>query len=188
MGIDDFSYGNNNYFSIGFLNKYAFSNNQKWRFNYGLIYQSHGAELNGSRIFTPNTDDTEIAPIGFDVSKAKFRQDQLVVPLQLEFGGATKKEYDDGRVRYNQWDHWKAGIGGFVGFNLSSRLKLKYEENGRDIKNTNVDAFENEVLLYGVDAYIGHDSFTVFGRMNLNNVFKSGSVDAQYVSFGIRFQ
>ncbi|WP_124980298.1 hypothetical protein [Nonlabens xiamenensis] len=188
LGIDDFSYGNNNYVSFGIQYQTALSTNQKLRFNYGLMYQSHGAELNGGRIFSPNTDDTQITSIGFAVDKAKFRQDQLIVPLQLEFGGTDKKEYDDGRVRYQQGDHWKAGIGGFVGVNMSSRLKLKYEENGREIKNTIVDAFENEVLVYGLDAYIGKGSTTLFGRMNLNNVFQSGSVDAQYVSFGIRFQ
>jgi len=188
LGINDFSYGNNNYFSLGYQWQTVLSENQKWRINYGIAYQSHGTELNGNRIFSPNTDDTDVVDIGFNVDKAKFRQDQLIFPVQLELGGATKKEYEDGRVRYSQWGEWKAGIGGFAGFNLSSRLKLKYDENGRDIKNTIVNAFETNPFVYGIDAYVGKGSTTLFGRMNLNDVFKSGSVDAQYVSFGIRFQ
>lgn len=188
LGINDFSYPNNNFFSFGILWQTAITKNQKLRFNYGIAYQSHGTELNGDRAFSINTDNTQIENLGFEPRKAKFRQDQLVFPLQLEFGNTTRKEYEDGRIRYEQWDKWKFGIGGFVGFNMSSRLKLKYEENGRDIKQTTVNAFENETFLYGLDAYVGHNEVTFFGRMNLNKVFKNQSVDAQYVTFGIRLQ
>lgn len=188
LGINDFSYENNNYFSLGYQRQTAVSENHKWRVNYGVAYQSQKTELNGNRIFSPHTDNTQVVGIGFDVKDAKFRQDQLVFPFQLEYGGNSKKEYEDGRIRYNQWNNWKVGIGGFVGFNMSSRLKLRYEENGRDIKQATVNAFDTNPFVYGVDAYVGRDNFTFFGRMNLNNVFKSDSVDAQYVSFGIRLQ
>jgi hypothetical protein len=188
LSIDDFSYPNNNYFSFGILWQTAITRDHQYRFNYGVAYQSHGTELNGDRAFSPNTDNTQIIDLGFEPQKAKFRQDQIIFPLQLEFGKTTKKEYENGRVRYEQWDKWKYGIGGFAGFNVSSRLKMKYEENRRDIKQTTVNAFENETLIYGLDAYVGHNETTFFGRMNLNNVFKSGSEQAQYVTFGIRFQ
>jgi hypothetical protein len=188
LGINDFSYENNNYFSLGYQWQTAISKNHKWRMNYGIAYQSQKTELNGNRIFSPNTDNTQVVGIGFDVKDAKFRQDQLIFPLQLEYGGNSKKEYEDGRIRYNQWNTWKVGIGGFVGFNMSSRLKLRYEENGRDIKQATVNAFDTNPFVYGIDAYVGRDNFTFFGRMNLNKVFKSDSVDAQYVSFGIRLQ
>jgi hypothetical protein len=57
-----------------------------------------------------------------------------------------------------------------------------------DIKQTTVSAFDNNVLVYGLDAYVGFDNWTLFGRMALNDIFQSGSVDGQYVAFGIRFQ
>jgi len=187
LSINDFSYPNNEYFSLGYQFQTAISDDQKWRFNYGIAYQSQGLELNGNRVFQNVNGSTQITEIGFEVSKAKFRQDQLIIPLQLEFGQNSKKEYEDGRVRFTQYG-FKYGIGGFVGVNLSSRLKLKYERDGRNVKDIIVNNFDNEVFLYGLDAYVGRGSFTVFGRMNLNNVFKSNSVDAQYVSFGIRIQ
>ncbi|MEO9503005.1 MULTISPECIES: hypothetical protein [Nonlabens] len=187
LGINDFSYPNNNYFSLGYQWKTTLDKNNHVRLMYGVEYQTQGTELNGNRFITQG-DQAQVAAIGFDTKKAKFRQDQLVFPLHLEFGGSDRKEYEDGRVRFQEYDKWKFGIGGFAGFNMSSRLKLKYDLDGREIKETRINNFDNEVLLYGIDAYVGKDSFTFFGRMNFNNVFKSDSVDAQYVTFGIRIQ
>ncbi|WP_438962576.1 hypothetical protein [Nonlabens sp.] len=194
LGINDFSYPNNNYFSIGYQWKTTLDKDKNnFRLTYGFEYQTHGTELNGNRFITQGdqsliTTLSALLPDGASVSKAKFRQDQLVFPVHLEFGGSKRKDYEDGRVRFREDGYWRVGIGGFAGFNTSSRLKLKYELDGRDIKEARINNFDNEVFLYGLDAYVGRGSFTVFGRMNLNNVFKSNSVDAQYVSFGIRIQ
>lgn len=187
LDINDFSYPNNNYFSLGYQWKTRLDKNNNFRLLYGVEYQTHGTELNGNRFFSQG-DEAQITDIGFSADKAKFRQDQLVFPLHLEFGGSDRKEYEDGRIRFQEYDKWKIGIGGFAGFNMSSRLKLKYDLDGREIKESRINNFDNEVLVYGLDAYVGKGDFTFFGRMNLNNVFKNNSVDAQYVAFGIRIQ
>lgn len=188
LDINDFSYANNNYFAVGHQWKTILDKNKSnFRLLYGIEYQSHGTELNGNRFFTQG-NETQIADIGFNADKAKFRQDQLVFPLSIEIGGSKKKDYEDGRVRFEDSDKWKAGIGGFVGFNMSSRLKLKYDLDGSDIKETRVNNFDTEKFVYGLDAYIGHGEVHLFGRMNLNNVFTNNSVDAQYITFGIRLQ
>jgi hypothetical protein len=189
LGIDDFSYGNNNYFSLGFNWKTALNKSQTIRFKYGFEYQTQGTELNGNRSFTiSDPNNTQIERLNFNADKAKFRQDQLVFPVHFEIGGTERKEYEDGRVRYNEYDQFKFGIGGYAGINLRSQLKYKYELENEDIKQITVNAFDNNIFVYGVDAYVGFDSWTLFGRMALNDIFKSGSVDAQYVAFGIRLQ
>ncbi len=188
LDINDFSYPNNNYFSVGYHWKTTLDKDtNNFKLLYGIEYQSHGTQLNGNRFFTQG-DVTQIAPIGFNVDKAKFRQDQLVFPLSLEIGGSKRKDYEDGRVRFDNADRWKVGIGGFAGFNMSSRLKLKYETDGREIREKRINDFDNEKFVYGLDTYIGRGEFTFFGRMNLNKVFNDRAVDAQYVTFGIRFQ
>ncbi len=187
LDINDFSYPRNNYFSLGLQFKTRLDQNNNFRVTYGIEYQSHGTELNGNRFITQG-EQAQIAPLGFEVDKAKFRQDQLVFPLHFEIGGSNKKEYADGRTRYQEYDQFKFGIGGFAGFNMSSRLKLRYEENGGTIREKRIDNFDNEIFVYGLDAYVGFDSWTLFGRMNLNKVFKDNSLDAQYVTFGIRIQ
>jgi hypothetical protein len=111
-----------------------------------------------------------------------------LIPLHFEFSGTDRKEYEDGRVRYVDYDKWKFGIGGYGGFNLSSRLKYKYELDNQEIKETTINAFDTNALVYGLDAYFGKGDLVIFGRMGLNNIFKTGSVDGQYVAFGIRFQ
>lgn len=188
LGIDDFSYGDkNNYFSMGYYWKTRLDKNNNFRVSYGFDYQSQGTELNGGRVFSVNTENTQIVALGRSVDKAKFRQDQLVFPVHFEVGGSKRKDYEDGRVRFED-KGFQMGIGGFAGFNLSSRLKLKFEEDGGDIKQKFVNAFDTEPFVYGLDAYAGWPGIKFFGRMNLNDVFKAGSVDAQYVTFGIRIK
>lgn len=189
LSIDDFSYANNNYFSVGFRWRTALDRGQNIRFLYGIEYQSQGTELNGNRAFTiSDPNNTQIERLSFNGNKAKFRQDQLVFPLHFEIGGVKRKEYEDGRVSYDYDDQFKIGFGGYAGFNLSSRLKYKYDINGEEIKQITINAFDNNAFVYGLDAYIGYDHFTIFGRMGLNDIFQSGSVNGQYVAFGIRFQ
>jgi hypothetical protein len=189
LTIDDFSYKNNNFFQFGIrLNTLLDKNNGLLRLNYGLDMILHSTEFNGNRAVTIGGSNTQIAPIGFNVDKAQFTQLQLVAPLHIEIGGSKRKDYEDGRVRFDTYDEWKAGIGGFVGFNLRSTLNYKFEQDGRNIRQDTSNAFDTNALVYGVDAYVGYGSLTLFGRMNLNNVFKSDSVDAQYVSFGIALQ
>lgn len=189
LGIDDFSYGNkNNYFAIAHLWKTRLDANDNFRLSYGLEYQTHGTMLNGNRVFSQNGASTQVIALGLDADKVKFRQDQLVIPLHFEISGSKRIDCEDGRVRFNDDGKWKVGLGGFAGFNLSSRIKLKYEVDGRDIKESIVNAFDTQPFIYGLDAYVGKGVYNVFGRLNLNDVFKTGSVDAQYVSFGIRIK
>lgn len=189
LGIDDFSYGNNNYFSIGINWKTTLNKSQTLRFKYGIEYQSLGTELNGNRAFTiSDPNNTQIERLTFNADKAKFRQDQLVFPLHFEIGGTERREYENGRVRYSETNQLKFGLGGYAGLNMRSQLKFKFDQEGEDIKQTTINSFDNNIFVYGVDAYVGFDSFAVFGRMALNDIFKSGSVDGQYIAFGIRFQ
>jgi hypothetical protein len=189
LDVDDFSYGNNNYFSIGYSWKRMLNKSQTIRFKYGFEYQTQGTELNGNRAFSiSDPNNTQIEHLSFNAKKAKFRQDQLVFPLHFEIGGTDRKEYEDGRVRYSEYSQFKIGIGGYAGLNLRSQLKYKFELENEGIKQTTVSAFDNNVLVYGLDAYVGFDNWTLFGRMALNDIFQSGSVDGQYVAFGIRFQ
>lgn len=187
LGIKDFSFPRNGYNSIGYQFKTRLDDKNHFRFMYGFEFQTQQTELNGNRVFTQG-DNTQITDIGFDVKYAVFRQNQLVFPLYLEIGASDRKDYDDGRVRFQENGKWKFGIGGFVGFNIDSRTRLKYELDGRTIKDITVNNFDNNVLLYGLDAYVGYNNVVVFGRMNLNSVFKNNSIDTQYISFGFRLQ
>lgn len=188
LGIDDFSYSNNNFFSLAKIYKTQLNKSHTVRLSYGLAFQNHKTELNANRVFSVGSADTQIVGLGRDVDKAIFRQSQLIVPVHFEFGGAKRTDCEDGRVRFSEEGKFKIGIGGFAGLNLSSRVKIKEDIEGRTIKNTATNAFDNNVFVYGLDAYVGVGGAALFARMNMNDIFKTGSVDGQYVAFGIRLQ
>ena len=189
LDIDDFSYKNNNFLQLGLQFSTRLNKDKGFfRVKYGLDMILHSTELNGNRAVTIGGSNTNIQPIGFNVKKAQFTQLQFVAPFHLVIGGSNRKDYEDGRVRFDYYDKWEFGLGGFAGFNVSSTLNYKFKQDGRTVRQETTNAFDTNPFVYGLDAYVSKGSISLFGRMNLNDVFKSGSVDAQYVSFGIRFQ
>lgn len=189
LGIDDFSFGHKNkYFSLGYMWETRVLQNAGWLYmRYGLEYQSLSVELNGNRHFTSDIDNTQITVGDRNYDKAKFRQDQFIAPLQFVISGYETKTTKDGRTWYQDYDYPRIGFGGYVGVNIGSRLKFKYEEDDDTVKTMVANSFDNQVLLYGLDAFIGWRGMEIFGRYALNDVFNDGSVDGNYISFGVRF-
>lgn len=177
-----------NLVSIGPSVRHILDKNNRFRFEYGLHIQTLRTQLDNNQIFVPNGETTQVGDLGRHVKWAIFSQTQLILPVHLEIGGARKIEYEDGRIRFDTSKSLKFGIGGYIGTNLSSRLAIKEKINGRTVKTTVRDGFDNNVFLYGLDAYVGYGGYALYANIPLNDVFKSGSVNAQYFSIGLRFQ
>lgn len=177
-----------NLVSIGPSVRHILDKNNRFRFEYGLHIQTLQSQLDNNQIFVPNGETTQVGDLGRHVKWAIFSQTQLILPVHLEIGGARKIEYEDGRIRFDTSKSLKFGFGGYIGTNLSSRLAIKEKINGRTVKTTVRDGFDNNVFLYGLDAYVGYGGYALFANIPLNDVFKSGSVNAQYFSIGLRFQ
>jgi hypothetical protein len=121
-----------------------------------------------------------------DLTKSKLRMDNLVVPLHFEFG-PSKNVKRHHFHRYSNRKKFKFGIGGYVGFNLSTRQKLKYYENGAKRKDKIRKSYNTSNLIYGLSSYIGYSVFSVYTKYDLNNIFNSPNRKENNISVGIRF-
>src|SRR5690606_37894505 len=101
-----------------------------YRLAYGASIQIHNFELTGNRAFAVDGDKTLFEPFPIDLKRQKLQVTNLVFPVYLEFGPSTKREFYD-KFRYSTVEHFKFGVGGFLGLNVGSNQFTRYYEAGR---------------------------------------------------------
>jgi hypothetical protein len=78
------------------------------------------------------------------------------------------------------------GAGGFVGHRLGSHTKVKYPENGRTNKDKERSNFYLNDVQYGANVMVGFGSLRLFGKYNLNPLFRENrGPETNVVSFGL---
>ncbi len=133
-------------------------------YNFMLQNSNVARYENGQVSFVANTKATE---------KSKLVVPYLNFPVLLNMGF---KE-----------DKFKIGIGGYIGYRVGGYTKEKFASGG---KNKTEGSFGLEKPIYGLTAEIGKKGgFTLFGRYDMSNLFKSNQVNAkdiQAFSVGVR--
>ena len=132
-------------------------------------------------------EETILTEFPLSLDKSKFRTDNLVIPLHFEFGPYNKVEREDGFVRYYTRNKLKIGVGGYAGVNLSARQKLKYDEDGEDVKLKIKDDYNVNRFVYGLSGYVGWRGAALYLKYDLNPLFKDNPVEQRNVSLGLRF-
>jgi hypothetical protein len=130
----DFKFGGSRFFELGLAWRTRVFKSTNWlRVKYGFSFQFNGLKPTDNRYFVEDGEMTVLETFPADLNKSKFRMDNLVVPLHFEFGPSDKAK--------TNWGYWfstakkfKVGLGGFIGYNIGERQKLKYEENGEKMK------------------------------------------------------
>jgi hypothetical protein len=112
--------------------------------------------------------------------------DNLVFPVHFEFGPSIFTRTDD-RIRYSIENQFRFGIGGYGGFNLGTRQKLKYDREGDSVKDKLKRDYNTADLIYGLSAYIGYDGVLIYAKYDLNPIFKNAEVEQRNISLGLRF-
>ena len=161
-------------------------NSNFFRFNYGFSFQFNGLKPKGNEYFVAADGETTLQEFEFDLKKSKFRTDNLVFPLYLEFG-PSKIEKSTERIRYNIDKKFRLGIGGYGGFNLSARQKLKYTREGETVKDKLKRGYNTNDFVYGLAGYAGVGGVLVYLKYDLNPIFKDAQTDQRNVSLGLRF-
>ena len=189
QSIDDSPYqlGGSGFVELGWLWKTRLLKNSNFvRINYGLSFQWNKLSLKDNQYFVANGDETSLETYPLHLKKSKFRTTSLVVPVHFEFGPSKLRDFDD-RIRYHTHNQFKIGLCGFAGFNIATKQKLKYKENGNDQKDKFKSDYNTTNLVYGLSGYMGVGDFSVYAKYNLNELFKDQTVDQHNVSLGLRW-
>lgn len=179
--------GGSRFFEMGWQWRTRVFKNSNWlRFNYGFSFQFNGLKPDDNQVFVQNGDQTELEDFEFELDKAKLRMDNLVFPVHFEFG-PSKFRKTEKSIRYSIHNQFRMGIGGYGGFNLGTRQKLKYSNNGENIKDKLKRDYNTSDLIYGLSAYIGVDEVLLYVKYDLNPIFKDAVVEQRNISLGLRF-
>ena len=156
------------------------------RFRYGFAFQFNGLNPTDNMYFVQDGDLTYLEEFPGSLTKSKLRMDNLVFPVHFEFG--PFKTIDKGNyIRYSTRKKFKFGIGSYFGFNLRTRQKLKYSENGSKQKDKITQSYNTSNLIYGISSYIGLDDFSFYVKYDLNRIFNEPNRKENNISLGLRF-
>ena len=189
MSLNDspYNFGRSRFFEMGWTwSTRVFNNSNAVRFRYGFSFSFNGLIPTNNRYFVQDGNLTYLDVFYADLKKAKLRTDHLTFPLIFEFGPSKKVEGQN-YVRYSSKKKFKYGIGGYFGFNLTTRQKLKYYDNGAKHKEKIRKGYNTNNVIYGVTSYIGYSVFSLYVKYDLNDIFKEPNVKQNNISMGLRF-
>ncbi|MBJ6366566.1 hypothetical protein [Snuella sedimenti] len=187
--LDDspYKFGGSRFFEIGWVWKKRVFKNTNWlRLKYGPSLQINGLKPIENKYFINQEDQVVLAESPENLKKSKLSVTNLVFPMHLEFG--PSKKIDKGTYyRYSTQNKFKIGIGGYGGFNIGTRQKLKYSLDGERVKDKQKRGFNTSNLVYGVSGYLAFDNTALYVKYDLSPLFKDQIVEQHNISLGLRF-
>ncbi|OEY73515.1 YbaB/EbfC family nucleoid-associated protein [Salegentibacter salarius] len=187
LNNSDFKLAGSRFFEIGWAWKTRVFKETNWlRVRYGLSFQFNGLKPTDNRIFVEDGNETYLQEFALDLDKSKFRMDNLVVPIHFEIGPSKKTETES-RLHFSTYKMLKIGFGGYAGFNIGERQKLKYKDDGDKVKEKLKNNYNTNDLVYGLSAYLGWGGATLYGKYDLNPIFQDPNRELHNFSLGLRF-
>lgn len=187
--IDDSPYkiGGSRFFEIGWNWETRLLKNSNFlRVNYGLSFQFNGLKPTDNNYFVEEENGTVLREFDYDLKKSKLRMDNLVIPVHFEIGPSKIKRTEHS-IRYRTYNKFKFGFGGYAGLNINTVQKLKYEKEGKKIKDKIKRGYNTNNLIYGLSGYVGFGDVLFYAKYDLNPVFKNALVEQNNISVGLRF-
>lgn len=189
QNFDDTPYkiGGSRFFEMGWAWKYRlFKNSNFTRFKYGISLHINGLKPNNNQYFVKSGDQTILEEFPENLRKSKLTITNLVFPMHFEFGPSKKIEKDT-YFRYSTKKQFKIGVGGYAGFNIGTRQKLKYDLDGERIKDKQKRGLNTTDLVYGLSTYVAFGDTALYVKYDLSPIFKNQIVDQNNISLGVRF-
>jgi len=187
--LDDSPYeiGGSRFFEMGWAWKTRVFNNSNFvRFKYGFSFQTNGLKPTDNMYFVQDGNQTTLEEFQHDLRKSKLSVSNLVIPIHFEFGPSKKVERDT-YFRYYTNKQFKIGIGGYAGFNIGTRQKLKYSVNGDKVKDKIKRDYNTSNLVYGLSGYLAFGDTALYIKYDLSPLFKDQVIDQNNISLGVRF-
>lgn len=188
LSDSDYKVAGSRFFELGYtLSTRVFKESNWLRFKYGLSLQYNGLKPTDNRYFVKSGDITSLEVFSEDLKKSKLRFTNLVVPVFFEFGPSKKIEGED-YFRYSTSRKFKVGIGAYGGLRIGTKQKLKYKVDGDREKDKIKSDFNASDFVYGVSGYIGVGGISLYGKYDLNPLFKSPNAKQNNISLGLRIE
>jgi len=187
--LDDspYKFGGSRFFEIGWAWKTrVFKNSNFLRFKYGYSFQINGLKPTDNKYFVAQGNQTTLEYFQYDLSKSKLTITNLVFPVHFEFGPSKRIDRED-YFRYSTNNKFKIGVGGYAGFNIGTRQKLKYRADGEKIKDKIKRNYNATSLVYGLSGYVAIDDVAIYLKYDLSPIFKDQSIKQNNISVGLRF-
>jgi len=179
--------GGSRYAEIGLGWKTRVFKESNWlRIKYGVSFQFNGLKAEDNQFLVDTGAQTELQEFPLDLTKSKFRMDNVVIPVHFEFGPSKKIEKEN-YFRYSTYNKFRVGLGGYAGLNLGARQKLKFKDEGEDVKQKLKANYNTNNFIYGLSGYIGFSQISLYAKYDLNTVFKNDPINQRNVSLGIRW-
>ena len=175
QSLDDSPYkiGGSRFFEMGWAWKTrVFKNTNFLRFKYGVSLHINGLKPNDNQYFVKNGNQTMLETFPQDLRKSKLSITNLVFPAHFEFGPSKKIEREN-YFRYSTRNKFKIGVGGYAGFNIGTRQKLKYDLDGERIKDKQKRGFNTSDLVYGISTYLAIGDTALYLKYDLSPIFKT---------------
>lgn len=187
--LDDspYKFGGSRFIEIGWAWKTrVFKNSNFLRFKYGYSLQINGLKPKDNMYFVKQDNLTVLEEFPYDLKKSKLSITNLVFPVHFEIGPSKKIEKNT-YFRYSTDKQFKLGFGGYAGFNIGTRQKLKYELDGERIKEKQKRGLNTSDLVYGLSSYIAFGNVALYVKYDLSPIFKDQLIDQNNISIGVRF-
>lgn len=188
QSIEDTPYkiGGSRFFEVGWAwRTRVFKNANFLRFSYGASFQFNGLKPKDNQYFVFNEGQVELQEFEYELKKSKFRMNNLVFPVHLEFG-PSKFRKGENTIRYSIRNKFRVGLGGYGGFNLGTRQKLKYRKDGERVKDKLKGGYDTTNFIYGLSGYVGFGDLLLYAKYDLNPIFKNAIIQQNNISLGVR--
>lgn len=187
LNDSDFKFAGSHFYEWGItFNTRLAKNNNLLHAKYGLSLMYNNLRATDNRSFVVNGDQTELVENPIHLKESRFRNVYLVLPLHLEFDFTDKKIIDD-KTYFRSHESFRFGIGGYAGVNVKSKQILRYEDDGRDVKERTKGDFNANNFIYGLSAYVGYGQISLYAKYDLSPIFKDNAIEQNNVSVGLRF-
>jgi hypothetical protein len=186
LNDSEYKFWQSHFYELGWTWKTRFSKEpSKLYFKYGVSFLWNNLRLDNNNVHVKNGDITEIEVFNNDLSESRLRHVQMNFPMHVEWDFSKNKTYKDGVKRDRTNKSVRLGLGGFVGFKLGTRQYLEYkDENNVTIEEVQKDNYNMNKLNYGLSAYVGYKSTSLYIKYDLNPLFKN--TETRNISMGIR--
>tara|TARA_B110000090_G_C13393094_1_gene450213 strand:+ start:2968 stop:4002 length:1035 start_codon:yes stop_codon:yes gene_type:complete len=173
----EYQFWQSHFYEVGFTWKTRFSKEfSPLYFKYGMSFLWNNLRPKNNQQHIVNGNMTFLATrIDEILTESRLRHVQMNFPVHVEWDFSRNKRSNSVRI----------GMGGFVGFKLGTRQYLEYRDlDGVDVEEVQYDNFNMNTINYGLSAYAGYRSTSLYVKYDMNPLFKN--TDTRNISIGVR--